>query len=74
MRYILEQDQTPTALKVWAGQAGLVTASFFFWNSGELEQKSHKGMLRSLLFQILDQRKDFIPKLFAKERLQLQAQ
>jgi hypothetical protein len=54
MRYILEQDQTQTAIKIWAGQAGLVTASFFFWNSGELEQKSHKGMLGSLLFQVLD--------------------
>ncbi|KAH6879467.1 hypothetical protein B0T10DRAFT_552007 [Thelonectria olida] len=36
----------------WAGSYRLVTAQFFFWNSGLPMQKSQRGLLQSLLYQI----------------------
>ena len=38
-----------------------VTCSFFFWNLGSSLQKNYVGLLRSLLFQIADQRPEMIP-------------
>ena len=38
-----------------------VTCCFFFWNLGSSLQKSYAGLLRSLLFQIAEQRVETIP-------------
>ena len=38
-----------------------VTCSFFFWNLGSPLQKNYVGLLRSLLFQIAEQRSEMIP-------------
>ncbi|KAI4224688.1 MAG: hypothetical protein LQ349_007192 [Xanthoria aureola] len=38
-----------------------VTCSFFFWNLGSPLQKNYIGLLRSLLFQIAEQRSEMIP-------------
>ena len=38
-----------------------VTCSFFFWNLGSPLQKNYVGLLRSLLFQIAEQRPEMIP-------------
>lgn len=38
-----------------------VTCSFFFWNLGSPLQKNYVGLLRSLLFQIVEQRPEMIP-------------
>lgn len=64
MKYIQEDFRTKQALSVWAGQQELVTASFFFWNLGSALQKSQEGLLRSLLHDILDQRRHLIPFIF----------
>lgn len=61
MRYIVEDTRTERELQSWAGEAKLVTASCFFWCSGESLQKSHQGMLQSLLYQILTQCPDLVP-------------
>jgi hypothetical protein len=69
MKHIFDDDRTRLYLQRWA-QIGesknvpLVIASFFFWNSGTLEQRSQIGMLRSLLFQVLEQKPDLIPIVF----------
>jgi NACHT domain len=66
MKHIYDDERTRLYLKEWA-QIGdskhvpLVIASFFFWNSGTMEQRSQIGMLRALLFQVLDQELDLIP-------------
>jgi hypothetical protein len=39
-------------------------ATFFFGNSGSLEQRSQSGMVRSLLFQILSQQANLTPIAF----------
>jgi hypothetical protein len=41
--------------------------SFYFWNSGTPLQRSHIGLLRGLLFDILRCRRDLIRFVFASE-------
>lgn len=53
MKYIVDHPRTHSALSKWAGPDTLVTAPFFFWNSGTTLQKSHVGLLRSILFEAL---------------------
>jgi hypothetical protein len=64
MKYIVDHPRTRSALWKWASPDILVTASFFFWNSGTTLQKSHAGLLRSILFEVLEQRQDLIPFAF----------
>jgi hypothetical protein len=61
MRYIAESRHTRRLLKEWAGSNTLIVASFFFWNSGSMLQKSQQGLLQSLLFQLLKQCPQMIP-------------
>ncbi len=53
-------------LKRWAGPSRLVIASFYFWNSGMEIQMTHNGLLRSLLFQLVEQCPDIIPMVALK--------
>ena len=48
-------------LRKWAEDSTLITAAFFFWNSGVHVQMTQKGLLFSLLFQILRQAPELIP-------------
>lgn len=64
MKYIISNRQTRVRLKEWAGQIKLLSPYFFFWNVGTQLQKSHTGMLRSLLHSILTQYHDLIPAVF----------
>jgi hypothetical protein len=61
MKFLCEHHQTDTLLSKWAGQQKIVTASHFFWSAGTLMQKSQKGLLQALLFQILVHTPNLIP-------------
>lgn len=61
MKYISEHPQTHQNLSHWAGTMPYITAGFFFWNSGAVQQRTQAGLLRKLLYEILRQRKDLIP-------------
>ena len=52
MKYVAAHDKTATALHTWAGSKRAIQVSFFFWSSGLPLQKTQKGLLRSLLYQI----------------------
>ena len=61
---LLETDKEPRCFKhlnKWAAGSKLIAASFFFWSSGTHLQMSQKGLLLSLLFQILEQCPEFWP-------------
>jgi myo-inositol catabolism protein IolC len=45
----------------WAGDKILITASFYFWNSGTELQKSQVGLLQSILHEALTRQQDLIP-------------
>ncbi|KAI5365697.1 hypothetical protein J4E82_011269 [Alternaria postmessia] len=64
MKYIISNQQTRVRLQEWAGQNKLLSPYFFFWNVGSQLQKSHTGMLRSLLHSILTHYHDLIPAVF----------
>jgi hypothetical protein len=61
MRFIYDDSRTHQLLSTWSNSSPVSIATFFFWNSGTLEQKSQKGLLRALLFQILNQHPALIP-------------
>lgn len=60
MRYICEHLKTQQNLRRCAWQISLATASHFFWIGGIADQKSQRGLLRSLLYQTLSQHHDLI--------------
>ena len=61
MNYISDHPQTMNALQVWSGNEKVITPAFFFWNPGSEMQKSSLGLLRSLLYQILQDYPNLIP-------------
>lgn len=63
MRYLCENATTQRELAVWAADRPCEVYSFFFWNSGADDQKSQIGLLRSLLFDILQRHRDLMRRL-----------
>ena len=62
MSYIYEDQRTKASLKTWAGAHELLIVPFFFWKAANDSpmQKSSAGLLRSLLYQILEKFPDLI--------------
>jgi hypothetical protein len=68
MKYICEDSRTPKLLAQWGGTDKYVLmVAFFFWVSGTPDQSSQIGLLRSLLYDILSQRRNLIPFVFPDE-------
>jgi hypothetical protein len=53
MRYLFRNDRIFDYLEAWSGHAPGITSGFFFWNCGTDLQKSGLGLLRSLLYESL---------------------
>ncbi|KAF2811409.1 uncharacterized protein BDZ99DRAFT_559411, partial [Mytilinidion resinicola] len=53
MKYLWRNTDVEKGLQGWAGDRTLIRLNFFFWAAGSSLEKSRKGLLRSLLFQIL---------------------
>ena len=60
MSYVYQDDRTPKLLRVWVGEKKILTPCYFFWSAGSTLQKSSEGLLRSLLFQILQRWPDMV--------------
>ncbi|SCO09631.1 related to small s protein [Fusarium fujikuroi] len=54
MKYLHENAKTHALLQTWANGSKLILANFFFYALGKSEQKSQSGLLRSLLYQMLE--------------------
>lgn len=54
MNYIMNEQRTQTALAAWAMGEQLITPCYFFWGPGSKLQKSTTGLLRSLIYQIVE--------------------
>ena len=61
MKYLSTHSATEELLKRWAAPKHLVTASHYFWIVGTPLQKSQAGLLRSLLYQILEKCPELAP-------------
>lgn len=64
MKFLYTRKEIPCFLKECSGGMDIITAAFFFWNSGMDRQMSQEGLLQSLLHQILSQRPDLIQEVF----------
>jgi hypothetical protein len=64
MRFIADHQLTRQNLSLWSPNGTTEVAAFFFWSSGVLEQRSHTGLLRSLLYEILRKRTDLLLNAF----------
>ena len=60
MRHIWQDPRTMSHLQYWAGSYTLIIPCFFFWAAGTPLQRTLIGLLRSLIYQILQ----FQPSLF----------
>jgi len=61
MKYIYGHSRTREELGKWAGGSPCDVCGFFFWNNGSEEQRSQRGLLRTLLFEILQIHRDLLP-------------
>lgn len=66
MKHIVRHVSTQAHLREWAAADGadLVIVNFFFWNLGETLQKSATGLLRAMLFAVLEQHTELVPIVF----------
>lgn len=55
VKLICQDPRTTQYLNSWLPELTLITASFYFWNSGSHIQMSVDGLLRTLLYQCLQQ-------------------
>ena len=69
MKYLSNHRKTHDLLQSWAGSDKLIIAKHYFWIVGTPTQRSQSGLLRSLLFQILQQAPEIAP-VVAPERFQ----
>ena len=63
MNFIWQNPQTLDHLKAWAGTKSLLTPLFFFSVTGNHLQQSVEGLLRSLICQILEKYRKFVPNI-----------
>ncbi|KAL7783452.1 hypothetical protein V8C37DRAFT_413714 [Trichoderma ceciliae] len=61
MKFLSDHRKTEKALKKWADPKKLHATSYYFWNQGFELQKSQRGLLRTLLFQILKNTPNSVP-------------
>ena len=64
MKFVYNDPRTMDMLRSWAGTHELFTAAFFFSAPGSRMQKSQIGLVRSLLYQILQEDTTLIPFVF----------
>jgi hypothetical protein len=61
IKFILTDSRMKSCLRQWARNIPLLSASFYSWNTGNGLQKSHEGLLRTLLHQCVQQRLELVP-------------
>lgn len=71
MKYITSEFRdfchSGVTLPEWGTGFDLVMCSFFFWTLGSSLQKNYVGLLRSLLYQIAEQREDLISSMMGQD-------
>lgn len=63
MSFVCQDPRTEAALRVWSGTNETFMPTFFFWSPGTQLQKSLVGLLRSLIYQIMDRLPELMPVL-----------
>ncbi|KAJ8124595.1 hypothetical protein O1611_g9046 [Lasiodiplodia mahajangana] len=73
MKFINQNPKTRVLLRDWAGQRELLLIPYYFYYNGGEYQKSEVGLIRSLLYSILNRRRELIPIAFG-DRFQAAAE
>lgn len=69
MKYIAQHRTTMDALEIWREGKKLLIGKFYFWNSGDELQRSQEGLLRSLLYGLLNNCRELAPVALAEALL-----
>ncbi|GAB1314024.1 hypothetical protein MFIFM68171_04234 [Madurella fahalii] len=64
MKHLVAQPETLSYLEQWSGHRKVFVATFYSWDAGSDLQKSQVGLLRTLLYQIVEQVPEIAPRLF----------
>jgi hypothetical protein len=68
MKYVSNHDLTRINLRKWSEGSRLIIAKFFFWAASREDlPKSQEGLLRSIIYQMLGQCPDLIPRAFPSQ-------
>ncbi|KAJ8122828.1 hypothetical protein ONZ43_g1076 [Nemania bipapillata] len=68
MKYICRNPTTANLLSLWSRDNKLLIGKFFFWRTGvPQEQKSIRGLIRGLLYQILCEVPELSGEIFSQE-------
>jgi hypothetical protein len=65
MKYLHHNPNTFDYLKVWGGGGEVISAHFHFWNSGSEMQMTVEGLLRTLMYEFLQQLPSAIHEVFS---------
>lgn len=63
MNLLCQDSRTEAALRIWSGTNEVFMPNFFFWSPGSQLQKSLVGLLRSLIYQVIERFPDLMPVL-----------
>jgi len=64
-KFLFKDERLKAHLNKWAGDSDLIVASYFSWNAGNDLQKSHEGLLHTLLYQCLAKNpEELVPVVF----------
>lgn len=63
MNLLSQDSRTKAALRIWSGTNEVFIPNFFFWSPGSQLQKSLAGLLRSLVYQIIERFPELMPTL-----------
>ncbi|OIW28776.1 hypothetical protein CONLIGDRAFT_391098 [Coniochaeta ligniaria NRRL 30616] len=66
MKYLQSHDRTRQYLSSWATGSKLTVTGYYFWLAGSEMGKSQEGLLRRLLFDILQSHPNWMPTLLPK--------
>ncbi|KAK4142187.1 uncharacterized protein C8A04DRAFT_38443 [Dichotomopilus funicola] len=64
IKHLVNQPATLSHLAEWGGGKKVLTAMFYSWDAGSELQKSQVGLLRTLLYQVVQQAPEIAPRLF----------
>ncbi|KAJ4353721.1 clathrin associated protein complex medium subunit [Didymosphaeria variabile] len=64
MKYLVQRAKQPKHIGEWVSDKQLIVAECFFWRYGSRLQRSLNGLVRSLLYHILEQCPDLIATAF----------
>lgn len=60
MKFIADEPRTRALLSEWSAPKPVVIASHYFWSAGTAMQRTRQGLLRTLLYEIFQQRTELI--------------